>query len=755
METTLGVKIEPRDAERGAAVIDKELNRLKLSARGLREGFLDAFSSKVILGGGIVAGLTTVGVALMGTSRAAVAYNNEIKDLAQQTSLATKEASALAYAASLNGTNTQALSAGLSRLNQNMTEVASGTGDGARLFKALGVSVTDTNGRMRQTSDVFLDVVDHLQTFNEDGAKTTVINKLLGAGMQDMARAGKDAIMSQIQEAERLGRTIDDSAIAKTEAWEKSTARLQASIKGLGTDLGTALLPAMTATADITHKLIEDLRAGPALIAGFMNAGKGDAPQIGVTRAEGSARNLLRLPAPTGLETAVVDKNPAFDPSLAGGLGKEHNGHRLFFDDHVKEYQKYSMEQLQLLFTGANSMRKEVESDVERLIEDLKHDNQRTIDLITKDFAGDTHGERQEAAGRRIIKSTQEENARKEREQLIENEQAWVHYGEQVGGSQEFFLQHRLELVRLNLGKELDLNQETAGRLLIAWQNHDEDLAQHLLATSTKTSTEIETIQLRALGQSKKLIKQSSDDVFSGWANGMQTYMDSKDGLGMGADMARRAAQGMEQGFQKFFFDGMEGKFKGFKDVLTGVLDFTKQIISQMAAQMATVGIIKPVAAALASLFGGNTTPGPLSINGSALTTLRFGGVVPIEHFAAGGVGGITHRPQHMALGRTIAEFGEGPQAEAFVPLPDGRSIPVTLTLANAMPMAQATGSGAVSNTINITVHADSTQPTTSQAGTAGPAPNFAQLARDLSKLVEAKLVEEQRPGGLLARGVA
>ena len=58
--------------------------------------------------------------------------------------------------------------------------------------------------------------------------------------------------------------------------------------------------------------------------------------------------------------------------------------------------------------------------------------------------------------------------------------------------------------------------------------------------------------------------------------------------FGMSREMARNTAQAMNQGFQTFFFDSMEGKFHSFQDVLTGVLDFTKKIISQIMAQMVT-----------------------------------------------------------------------------------------------------------------------------------------------------------------------
>lgn len=713
METTLGVKINPVDAERGAAAVKRAVDHIRDSARGLRGDLVDTFSSRTVLAGGLVAGLGVVSGALLSATRSAAAYIGEIKDFSQHTSVAAREASALAYAAGQNGTSVQDLQRGLERLNQNLAETVNGTGDGARLFRALGISVTETDGRLRGTNDVFLDVVDSLGRFRDDGAKSTLVAKLLGEQMQDMARAGRDAIVEQTREAEKLGLVLGERDVAAAEALDKAMDRLNKTFLGITVQVGKELIPTMTEAVDLFSHMgggavsgalgfVHDRLVGLNVLVKELQAnsrflfGKGqDAlsfdqlqKRIDDIESEGQLKKLL-FEHPTALEFMPAPRRPNDGrPALPSvGTGKERSGRPSFFDEHVEDFRTHSMDQLQLLFTGAASMRRDVQDKVERLLEDLKEDNQRTIDLITKDFAGDTPGERQEAEGRRIVERTQKEVFTREREQLIENEHAWIDYGEKVGASQEFMLQHRLDLVRLTLAKELDLTQDTAGRLLIAWQNHDDELAGRILATSEKTATQIESIQLRALGNSKQLIREHSNDVFEGWTEGMRAYMQNKDGFGMAQDMARRTAQTLEQGFDRFFFDAMEGKVRSLEDLFRGLLDMSQRIVSQVAAQVTTRAIV--------GAFG-----------------FRDGGIMPIERYAMGGVlprsyqadglplqryagGGITSRPQ-------IAIFGEGAQSEAFVPLPDGRTIPVTMKFAGALPAA--TPAPPVSISVPITV---------------------------------------------------
>ena len=70
----------------------------------------------------------------------------------------------------------------------------------------------------------------------------------------------------------------------------------------------------------------------------------------------------------------------------------------------------------------------------------------------------------------------------------------------------------------------------------------------------------------------------------------------------------------------------------------------------------------------LGGIFGGARLPvGGLFARGGVMTP---GGPLPLRHYAGGG---IVNSPQ-------VAVFGEGRRPEAYVPLPDGRSIPVTMT---------------------------------------------------------------------------
>ena len=119
-----------------------------------------------------------------------------------------------------------------------------------------------------------------------------------------------------------------------------------------------------------------------------------------------------------------------------------------------------------------------------------------------------------------------------------------------------------------------------------------------------------------------------------------------------------------------------------------------------------------------ASLFG--------FADGGVMTSA---GPLPLKAYANGG---IANSPQ-------LALFGEGRMPEAYVPLPDGRSIPVTMS-----------GMGGGSNAIiNITINNDGSGSSDAQGDNVE---TWREMAQRVRGVVMEELVSQQRPGGVLYR---
>ena len=116
--------------------------------------------------------------------------------------------------------------------------------------------------------------------------------------------------------------------------------------------------------------------------------------------------------------------------------------------------------------------------------------------------------------------------------------------------------------------------------------------------------------------------------------------------------------------------------------------------------------------------------------NGGIMTSA---GSMPLKMYANGG---IANRPQ-------VALFGEGATPEAYVPLPDGRTIPVTMT---GMNTTTNNSQGGVYISISVANGTDNTSSKGDDTET------WKRVAQRVKGVVLEELVTQQRPGGVLAR---
>lgn len=143
----------------------------------------------------------------------------------------------------------------------------------------------------------------------------------------------------------------------------------------------------------------------------------------------------------------------------------------------------------------------------------------------------------------------------------------------------------------------------------------------------TKLS-EAQKDKIRAEYDAKEKRETAKMDSLSGLAQGMSDYVrDTDSAFGLMRDMARSTAQAMQGFFSKFFFDLLEGKITSLKDLMRGVLDFVKQLLVQVAAQLATIMALKLM---LGGASGGTGLLGGLFARegGEVFKRYRLGGPI-------------------------------------------------------------------------------------------------------------------------------
>jgi len=193
--------------------------------------------------------------------------------------------------------------------------------------------------------------------------------------------------------------------------------------------------------------------------------------------------------------------------------------------------------------------------------------------------------------------------------------------------------------------------------------------------------------------------------------------------------MEKATANWLDRGIDGLAEFAKTGKLN-FREFTVSILeDLLKIQLRAMAVKMlggtggggatgATGGIGGAIGGFITSLFA----------NGGIMTSA---GSMPLKMYSNGG---IANSPQ-------LAVFGEGRKPEAYVPLPDGRTIPVTMS-----------GGGGSNVIINIAIDNGGGEKSDA-GGDGGEARAFWKGVGDKVKsVVRQELVEQQRPGGVLYR---
>jgi hypothetical protein len=685
--------------------------------------------------------LTAVSAALLAIAKSTANYGEELLKTSQKVGINVQALAGLQHAANLADLSDQQLAQGLKFLSVNMVEASRQTGDGELLFRRLGLSATDATGKLRPTEAVLLDVAEAFAKSNDGAGKSEAAVKLFGKAGIDLIpflNQGKAGITALMAEAERLGLVFSQQDAEAANRFNDALKILAAQARGMTFAVGKELIPVLTELIELFQRLgvgtaftaglqflherfiglnvlLKELQANAQFLSGTGKDAlsfEGLKTRIAEIEAE-AQRKLFELRHP-GVLTPPASGSPAGAAPAKQDLGA------------VADQEKLAKALVEIWKSGNNALEirnKLVREGAEGLsLEFLAFDRQ-------EQFRKEEEAA-EERKGRQIVEQTslqvriRDAAFATEREDLAQNAQAWLAYHDQVGGSSALRYEKDVALIQATLATQLALTQEEAGELLQAWETHESEKADLVLSKTALTAQQRETIELQSLTKLAQAQERASDNVFAGWAKGMQRYArDTQSGFGLGADMARRTAQAMEQGFRNFFFDVMDNKIKGFKDLFRSLLDFVKQIMAQITAQLVTAQILKFATAAFSAGAGSSVTP----TDASAGILAAHGGEV-VRRFAAGG----------PVLGIGTSD-----------------TVPALLTpgeyVLSRRDVSEIKRGAAAGNTIvtNVTVNTNGER---RESGSSA-APNVSQLARDLSKLVEMKIIEEQRPGGLLFGG--
>ncbi|NMC84288.1 MAG: hypothetical protein GYA58_03280 [Anaerolineaceae bacterium] len=316
------------------------------ASKNLGEG-ISGLGTTMKVGITAIAGLATV-VAGVGAAIGKLVFDTasasaELVDLSAKTGISTERLQELSYVGDQVGTSSDTMTSSLARLIRSMGDAQEQTNDyneslakagetgtdielgpAAAAFKDLGLSATDANGKLRDSEEVFYDIVNALGDISNETERDRLALEIFGRSAMELnplIKAGSDEIERLSEEAHAVGAVMSEETVAAMEAFDDQLSSIKAGLKGTLGELAGAFLPGFSGLASQVQGYMKEL-------ANVVSSANGDLGQMakGVGGLVGKIATDLAQSAPEmlqaglavvqGIVQAIVDSLPALIPAV-------------------------------------------------------------------------------------------------------------------------------------------------------------------------------------------------------------------------------------------------------------------------------------------------------------------------------------------------------------------------------------------------------------------------------------------------------
>lgn len=245
--------------EEAAANSNAKLQHIAAVAQQVSDAtgkFADKTRNLSLAAGGVV-------TALAGAGLKAVTLSDDLNTLAKQTGFSTAELQKMTYAADRIDVSMESITGAAAKLKRNMTSTSSSV---TVAFDRIGVSARDANGNLRNSTEVFWDVVSGLSNIADETERDTVAMALFGRSADELAGIVDDggAALRQLgSEAESLGLILGQDTLdglnVVNDQLDRVKAQAQSIIALNGAKVIEAFLPLITEAAEGAGAFAEKL----------------------------------------------------------------------------------------------------------------------------------------------------------------------------------------------------------------------------------------------------------------------------------------------------------------------------------------------------------------------------------------------------------------------------------------------------------------------------------------------------------------
>lgn len=204
---------------------------------------------------------------LMDVTKESAAAAKELEALSLQSGVSAQDLQAFQYAEDFLDVSTDTLTDSLKDLTTKMSDAKDGNEEVIAMFDQLGVSVTDAGGNLRDSYDVFLDVIDGLGEMSNQAERDALAMGLINESAQKLnplIEQGSGSLKKYADEAENVGYILSNDQLKALTAVDEAQNRLLKSQEAVSKQISAEYAPYMSDALNETRELIE--KVGKALI---------------------------------------------------------------------------------------------------------------------------------------------------------------------------------------------------------------------------------------------------------------------------------------------------------------------------------------------------------------------------------------------------------------------------------------------------------------------------------------------------------
>ena len=622
---------------------------------------------------GMSRGLATLGIGvsvagLVGLGKSAVDLAGKLNDASAATTVAATRLDQYRQAGEQVGVSFETITGGLGKLNKSIAEAASGNQEAAKAFQDLGISVTNNDGTVRKTSDIFEEFAAKVKAAPNDAAIFEQGTKIMGRGFASLLPLLEEGDKGMT----RFQSHFSEEGIQDLDNFGDKLNRVGEGLTKLAVNVSENVIPPLTNMLTI----IDNAFVGLGLLQRESVNKTKDLAKL-YDPSDSINKELQRLREQRDKENAKLANAPKPDALL---LDRRAELEQAAADKAAAAQRSYAAERQRQIAEEARALK--------QLAEERAREDERQKSILS-DFARQNQSRLDDLQLELQLMG----KSRKEQEKIlflreIDNE------ARRLG----------LDLTDENIAK-LEKEAEAAKKkvkvVLDEIEKNRGSFSAGVGEGLTKYLDDVNNLSLQASNLVMNTFQGAEDALIDLTTKGKLSFRDLADSII--ADIARIAIRqsitGPLAGLLKGAFSGGGGGTSG------GFGSFFAGMAGSGGRAMSPSGFV-------------NVTPNAL---GGIMTS---DGPVPLNRYA---MGGIANSPQ-------LALFGEGRGPEAFVPLPDGRRIPV----------AMKGGGGNTSVVVHVNV--DSGAQNVTSTGQ-----NAEALGKTIAAAVRSTIINEKRPGGLLS----